>query len=113
MGLSGILKPEYCYQSKVSWQRLLHYRRLSTAEFVEHKLLWSMNIRVRPIGEHGRLLATLGVIDLVVTEALWQLTEPGELVVDVGANIGYMTAVLTARICSQLGGYVWAFEAHL
>ncbi|MEH1843481.1 MAG: hypothetical protein V7L25_00300 [Nostoc sp.] len=112
MGLSGILKPEYFYQPKVACQRLLPFRRVSTADFVEHKLPWGMNIRVRPLEEHGRILATLGVIDLAVTEALWRLTEPGELVVDVGANIGYMTAVLAARVCSQTGGCIWAFEAH-
>lgn len=112
MRLSGILKPEYFYQPKVAWRRLLPFGRVSTAEFVEHKLPWGMNIRVRPLEEHGRILATLGVIDLAVTEALWRLTEPGELVVDVGANIGYMTAVLAARVGSDAGGCIWAFEAH-
>ncbi|MEH1928088.1 MAG: FkbM family methyltransferase [Nostoc sp.] len=112
MGLSGILKPEYFYQPKVAWKRLLPFRRVSTAEFVEHKLPWGMNIRVRPLEEHGRILTTLGVIDLAVTEALWRLTEPGELVVDVGANIGYMTAVLAARVGLEPGGCIWAFEAH-
>ncbi len=71
-----------------------------------------MDIRVRPLEEHGRILSTLGVIDLAVTETLWRLTEPGELAVDIGANIGYMTAVLAARVGSIPGGYVWAFEAH-
>ncbi|MEH2160636.1 MAG: FkbM family methyltransferase [Nostoc sp.] len=112
MRLSGILKPEYFYQPKVAWQRLLPFRAVSTAEFVDQKLSWGMHIRVRPQEEHGRILSTLGVIDLAVTETLWRLSEPGELVVDVGANIGYMTAVLAVRVGSISGGSVWAFEAH-
>ncbi|WGV29001.1 FkbM family methyltransferase [Halotia branconii] len=112
MRLSGILKPEYFYQPKVAWQRLLPFRAVSTAEFVNQKLPWGMHIRVRPQEEHGRILATLGVVDLAVTETLWRLTEPGEIVVDVGANIGCMTAVLAARVSSISGSCIWAFEAH-
>ncbi len=112
MRISGILKPEYFYQPKVALQRLVPFRPLSTTEFVEQRLPWGMDIRVRPLEEHGRILSTLGVIDLAVTETLWRLTEPGELVVDIGANIGYMTAVLAARVASIHGGCVWAFEAH-
>ncbi len=109
MGLSGIFKPEYFYQPKVALQRLLPFGRIANVEFVEMRLPWDMNIRVRPLEEHGKILATLGVIDLAVTETLWRLTERGELVVDVSANIGYMSAVLAHPVA---GGCVWAFEAH-
>lgn len=71
-----------------------------------------MPIRVRPLEDRVRILSTLGVIDLAVTETLWRLADPGELAVDVGANIGYMTAVLAARVGSIPGGCVRAFEAH-
>jgi FkbM family methyltransferase len=47
-----------------------------------------------------------------VTETLWRLVEPGELALDIGANIGYMTSVLAARVSSSQGGSVWSFEAH-
>jgi FkbM family methyltransferase len=112
MKLSGLWKPEYFYQPRFALRRLLPLRYLSTAEFVEKKLPWGMPIRVRPLEEHGQILSTLGVIDLAVTETLWRLVEPGELAIDVGANIGYMTAVLAARVSSRVGGSVWAFEAH-
>lgn len=112
MELSGIFKPEYFYQPKVALQRLLPFGRLRNVEFVEMRLPWGMNIRVHPQEEHGRILATLGVIDLAVTETLWRLVEPGELVVDVGANIGYMSAVLAHRVAAVPGGSVWSFEAH-
>ncbi|MDJ0736976.1 MAG: FkbM family methyltransferase [Nostocaceae cyanobacterium] len=112
MKLATALKPEYFYQPRLALRRILPFRSPSTAEFIDQKLPWGMQIRVRPREEHGLIVSTLGVIDLPVTETLWRLAEPGEVAVDVGANIGYMTAVLAARINSIPGGCVWGFEAH-
>ena len=112
MKISGIFKPEYFYQPRRAWKRLLPFHSPSKAEFIEEKLPWGMSIRIRPMEEHGRIISTLGVIDLAVTETLWRLSEPGEIAVDVGANIGYMTAVMAARVGSIEGGHLWAFEAH-
>ncbi|NES99915.1 MAG: FkbM family methyltransferase [Sphaerospermopsis sp. SIO1G2] len=112
MNVAGIFKPEYFYQPKKALQRLLYFQARPNTEFVDQRLPWGMNIRIRPLEEHGKIISTLGVIDLAVTETLWRLAEPGELVVDVGANIGYMSAVLAARVSSTDGGSVWSFEAH-
>ena len=112
MRLSGLLKPEYFYQPRLALRRLLPFRHSSTAEFVDKKLPWGLHIRIHPLEEHGQILLTLGVIDLAVTETLFRLANPGEIAVDVGANIGYMTSVLAARINSSSGGSIWAFEAH-
>ena len=112
MDFSMLFKPEYFYQPKIALQRLNPFKIESNDEFVDKTLPWGMNIRIRPKEEHGKILSTLGVIDLMVTETLWRLAEPGELTIDVGANIGYMTAVLAARVSSSLGGSVWSFEAH-
>ncbi len=112
MKITGILKPEYFYQPRVALQRLLPFKALSSDEFIHQLLPWGLSIRIRPREEHGRIVCTLGVIDLVVTETLWRLADPGELAVDVGANIGYMTSILAARVGSIAGGSVRAFEAH-
>jgi len=112
MKLSGILKPEYFYQPKLALRRLLPFRHSSNLEFVDEKLPWGLPIRVRPLEEHGRILATLGVIALAVTETLFRLADSGEIAVDVGANIGYMTAVLAFQLSRSGGGSVRAFEAH-
>jgi len=48
-----------------------------------------------------------GVHELAVCEALWRLTRPCDRAVDVGANIGVMTSVLSRRAAEVL-----AFEAH-
>jgi FkbM family methyltransferase len=112
MKLDRIFKPEYFYQPKVALKRLLPFQSIPTAEFIKKQLPWGMDIRVRPLEEHGKILHKLGVIDLAVTETLWRLAQPGELVVDVGANIGYMSSVLAARVSSGDGGCVCSFEAH-
>jgi FkbM family methyltransferase len=112
MKLAGIFKPEYFYQPRLALRRILTFTSSLNAEFVENNLPWGMQIRTRPTEEHGRILSTLGVIDLAVTETLIRLAEPGELTVDVGANIGYMTAVLASRVSSLPGGSVLAIEAH-
>lgn len=112
MKLSAMLKPEYFYQPQVALRRILPFQRYSSPEFVQQELPWGLPIRVHPLEEHGRMLSTLGVIDLAVTEALFRLAEPGEIAVDVGANIGYMTAVLAIRLNSLPGGQVRSFEAH-
>lgn len=112
MKLAGILKPEYFYQPQLALRRFLPFRSSSNAEFVENKLPWGLEIRTRPNEEHGQIISTIGVIDLAVTETIFRLASPGELAVDVGANIGYMTAVFAACIGSLPGGSVLAIEAH-
>jgi FkbM family methyltransferase len=51
-----------------------------------------------------------GVHELHVCEALFRLAAPAETVVDVGANIGLMTSVLSMRVGST--GTVFSFEPH-
>lgn len=58
----------------------------------------------------GRAIWTTGVYDLAVSETLVRLTRPGDLVVDAGANIGYMTGLLAVR--AGVNGRVIAFEPH-
>src|SRR5262249_53237691 len=72
------------------------------------RLPGGLRIRVRPNEEIGRSLCTYGLYDLVTTEALVRLLEPGELALDIGANIGYMTGIMAARLGSR--GRVISFE---
>jgi FkbM family methyltransferase len=45
-----------------------------------------------------------------VTETLWRLTEPGELAIDAGANIGYTASILGIKVGPR--GRVICFEPH-
>jgi FkbM family methyltransferase len=58
----------------------------------------------------GNALASQGVYDIVTTEVIWRLTEPGDMAIDVGANIGYFTSLLAVRVGKT--GEVLAFEPH-
>lgn len=51
-----------------------------------------------------------GVYDLPVSEALWRLLDPGDVVADVGANIGVYTCLAATRVGEK--GKVVAFEPH-
>src|SRR5262245_15426335 len=75
--------------------------------FVQARLPWNRTIRVSTRDNIGPAVLRLGVYDLVVTEALWRLTDPVDQVVDVGANIGLMTAAFAERAAT-----VYSFEPH-
>ena len=55
----------------------------------------------------GRCLGTTGIYDLAVSELLFRLIHPGDLVVDAGANIGYMSV-----LAATAGAHVIAFEPN-
>jgi FkbM family methyltransferase len=96
-------RPYYLYRPTQALRRFLPPRGQVT-------LPWGPVLNVDPSEALGRWLSHNGVYELAVTEVLHRLTGPGELTVDVGANIGYMTSVLAARV--GLGGEVRAFEPH-
>jgi FkbM family methyltransferase len=77
---------------------------------VEVALPWGLLLRLREQHKTALELLRRGVFDLTVSETLFRLADPGELAVDVGANVGYMTSVLAARLGP--GGEVMAFEPH-
>jgi len=63
----------------------------------ETRLAWGLPISFQPGSIIGTQLVRTGVHDLVLTEALYRIAEPGDVCVDVGANIGYTTSVLASR----------------
>jgi FkbM family methyltransferase len=73
-------------------------------------LPWNLVIDVELHESIGGTIAMNGVWDLSVTEAIFRLLDRGDVAVDVGANIGYMTGVM--GVCSGRGGRVLAFEPH-
>lgn len=109
MKASGILKPEYLFRPRNVLSRL---RYANTARLPQ---LMTVQLHDRPFRIHpdeviGRHILHFGLFDLLVTETLMRLADPGEVAVDVGANIGYMSRVLADRLGPE--GKVFAFEPH-
>jgi FkbM family methyltransferase len=71
---------------------------------------WNDHLEVDPREFIGAHVYMRGVHELPVCEVLWRLAAPGERVVDVGANIGVMTSVMSKRVGPS--GRVFAFEPH-
>jgi FkbM family methyltransferase len=101
--LARIAKPHYALRP----DQLVRRWRLS---FREHRATvrtaWGDRLEVfdDPI---GRGIGRMGVHELPVSEVMWRLSGGDELAVDVGANVGYFTALLSRRV-----RHVVAFEPN-
>jgi FkbM family methyltransferase len=73
-------------------------------------LPWGLTLECNPAEMLGKSLIRTGVFEMATTETLVRLVDPGELVLDVGANIGYMTSLL-ARAAGP-DGCVIAYEPN-
>ena len=71
---------------------------------------WGDWLEVEPRKFIGANVYMRGVHELAVCEVLWRLARAGETAVDVGANIGVMTSLLSRKVGER--GRVLAFEAH-
>lgn len=109
--LTGLAKPEYLLRphqiARRLWREIAH-RRKSEMKIV--RLPWKVDITVDTGELIGWALYTRAIYETAVTEALWRLTDPGDTVVDGGANFGYMTSVLAVRVGRR--GKVYCFEPH-
>lgn len=102
-------KPQYFFSPSLLASRLKKsLKKPQTFETV--RLPWNAEIRVRTSDLIGHALYTSGFFDLIVSEAVWRLIEKGDQVIDVGANIGYMTSLMASRVGKS--GKVTAFEPH-
>jgi FkbM family methyltransferase len=103
-------KPEYLFRPSQILRRLW-------IEAVEKKstpttvwLPWGYPIVVDPMEQIGWAIYSRSIYELPLTEALFRLAAPGDTVVDGGANIGYATSILAARVGPT--GKVHCFEPN-
>ncbi|MEC4805024.1 MAG: FkbM family methyltransferase [Jaaginema sp. PMC 1079.18] len=105
-------RPEYWLRPQQVYRRLLNPRNqvLTSAQAV--KLPWGVTISIYPDLTEviERSLWVMGIYDLSLSEALWRAIAPGETVVDIGANIGYMTSLMAAK--TGHSGRVIGFEPN-
>lgn len=109
MKLSRLTRAEYLQRPGQLFRRAARLlRRPFARDRMTVRLPWGYPITVDPRESIGRSIVALSALDLPVTETIWRLLDDGETCADIGANIGYMTCVMSARLRS--GGTIWSFE---
>jgi FkbM family methyltransferase len=76
----------------------------------ERGLPWGVRIAYIDDEAIGQSIAASGIFDICVSETIFRLLDPGDLAVDVGANVGYMTSLMARRVGPS--GTVMAYEPH-
>jgi FkbM family methyltransferase len=105
-----LVTPPYFFQPLQVFKRLrLEYLWRSKQEVLV-TLPWGLPIKINPHEAVGYNIASHGLYEIGVTETLWRLTEPGDLAIDAGANIGYTASILGSRVGPR--GRVICFEPH-
>jgi FkbM family methyltransferase len=104
-------RPEYLFRPSAVLRRLREGGRESwdSSATTEVALPWGPAITVFR-DEIGHTIIASGIFDLTVTETIHRLVDRGDLAVDVGANVGYMTSLMAARAGGS--GSVVCFEPH-
>ena len=77
---------------------------------INQKTPWGANIEIDINETIGHSIYSTRIYDLALSETLWRLIEPGDFVLDVGANIGFVTSLCSYK--SGPGGKVWSFEPN-
>ena len=98
-------KPEYVFRPSNLVERLRF--GLARSANAQRKLPCGVLFTVNRHEAIGRSIAKTGTYELAVSEAIWRLLRHGDSAIDVGANIGYMTALMAARVGP---GKIYAFE---
>lgn len=108
--IASLRKPEYVFHPARVWHRIVGEFLDPPPEFADVLLPWGHLIRVRPQEMIGACIWRVGIYDVCVSECLWRLMDPGEVAVDVGANIGHMTSVMAWRAGQH--GKIISIEPH-
>lgn len=105
-------RPEYLLRPQQIYHRLLNPRDQVFTDSQKVTLPWGATLLIYPDTQEviERSLWIVGIYDLSLSEALWRAIAPGEIVLDIGANIGYMTSLIAAKV--GLSGKVIAFEPN-
>jgi|SRR5688572_21714870 len=97
-------KPWFIFRPSQVFRRLT-FR--STSSYRPLEVAWGGSVLALDDEHIGQCLGTTGIYDLAVSELLFRLIHPGDLVVDAGANIGYMSV-----LAATAGAQVIAFEPN-
>lgn len=102
-----IKRPEYYF----SWHSVV--KKLFNKPghgIVNQRTPWGNLIEIDTNETIGNSIYSTKIYDLALSETLWRLIEPGNFVLDVGANIGFVTGLCSYKLGPL--GKVWAFEPN-
>jgi FkbM family methyltransferase len=103
-------KPQYVFHPLRALRRARYGGPSTAGRRATAQLPWGLPLEVNADEAIGFTILTTGVFDPCVSETIHRLIDPGDLVVDVGANVGYLTSLAARR--AGPGGTVLAFEPH-
>ena len=102
--------PSYFFQPLQVFKRLRLEFFWRAKKRVVTTLPWGLPIAIDPHEAIGYDIACHGLYEIGMTEALWRLTEPRDVAIDAGSNMGYAASIFAIRAGS--GGRVLCFEPH-
>lgn len=103
-------KPEYVFRPRQVFIKLGRTVRPTQQPFEDVTLPWGATLRICPNEHIGSRIWHRGVFDLVTLEAIARLVDNGDTALDIGANIGQMTTLMSR--CAGPRGRVFAFDPH-
>lgn len=102
-----IKRPEYYFSLHAAVRKLFNKNGHG---IINQKTPWGNIIEIDTNETIGHSIYSTRIYDLALSETLWRLIEPGNFVLDVGANIGFITSLCSYKSGPQ--GKVWAFEPN-
>ena len=108
--LKAFKKPEYVFRPLQVFIKIGRTVRPTQHQFEDVTLPWGAKLRISPNEHTGARIWHRGVFDLVTLEAIARLVDPGDTTLDIGANIGQMTTLMSHRAGPR--GKVISFDPH-
>jgi FkbM family methyltransferase len=104
--INFIKRPEYYFRLGSIFKKLFK----SATGVVNQKTPWGNQMEIDVNETIGNSIYSTRIYDLPLSETIWRLTEPGNFVLDIGANIGFVTGLFSHK--SGPAGKVWSFEPN-
>ncbi|MBA4018989.1 MAG: hypothetical protein C0483_17610 [Pirellula sp.] len=108
--LHRLLKPWFIWRPRQILVRMARAWTPTPSGYRPLRTAWGATVVADPTKAIGHCIWTTGIFDLSVSETLARLVRPGDLVIDAGANVGYMS--LLAAAAAGPTGRVLSFEPN-
>jgi FkbM family methyltransferase len=99
-------RPEYYFSLRSVINKLFKPKK----GVITHTTPWGNKMEIDVNETIGNAIYSTRIYDLALSETLWRLIEPGNFVLDIGANIGYVSSLCSFK--TGVNGKVWSFEPN-